>query len=220
MKLNLLDTKGTKLNEIEVPEEIFGAGDNPSLLSQAIRVYLSNQRQGTSKVKSRGEVNRTTAKVWRQKGTGRARHGSRRAPIFVGGGVAHGPSVNTNHDLKLSKKMKRKALFTSISSKVKEGSLSIVSGANSIQPKTKSALEMLANTINYKQGNKVLVVLPDNTSPLIKGGQNLDGVSLTQASRINYYEVISNLKILFLEESLEVLKDTFLDKTKIIKSDK
>src|SRR5690554_4960009 len=105
MKLTVI-TATSKASSIEVSDAVFGQKANPTLLAQAVRVYLSNLRQGTSKVKTRSEVSRTRAKWYRQKGTGNARHGARSAPIFVGGGVAHGPNGQQNWTKSLSRKMK------------------------------------------------------------------------------------------------------------------
>src|SRR3989337_4392523 len=104
MNIDIVNSQNKKVDTMTLPKEIFGLPDNPNLMAQAIRVYLANQHQGSKKTLTRGEVNRTTAKVWKQKGTGRARHGSRKAPIFVGGGIAHGPRGVTAASLKLTKK--------------------------------------------------------------------------------------------------------------------
>ena len=117
--LDVYSTSGKKTSTTSVKKKFFEAKINSSLMAQAIRVYLSNQRQAPAKTKSRGEVKVTKKKVWRQKGTGRARHGSRNAPIFVGGGKAHGPSGTQNYKLKMSKKMKKASLFSALSEQFK-----------------------------------------------------------------------------------------------------
>ena len=105
----MYDNKGAKSGTFALPKEIFGAKVNDDLMAQAVRVYLANQRQGNAHTKSRGEINLTTGKWYRQKGTGRARHGAKSAPIFVGGGVAHGPRKK-DYTLSLSKNMKKAAV--------------------------------------------------------------------------------------------------------------
>src|SRR3989344_6029979 len=110
------DLKGAKSGTLALPKEVFGTKVNNSLMAQAVRVYLANQRQGNATTKTRGEVQGSSKKIYRQKGTGRARHGSLRAPIFVKGGIVFGPKPR-DFSLDLPKKMKRKALFSSLSAK-------------------------------------------------------------------------------------------------------
>src|SRR3989338_2709122 len=144
LNASVFDIKGKVAGHIELPSEIFGAKVNNSLMSQAVRVYLANQRQGTVKTKDRGEVNATTKKIWQQKGTGRARHGSKRAPLFVGGGVAFGPKPR-DFSLTISKKMKKNALFSALSSKLKENEIKILKGLEAVTPKTKIMNGILKN---------------------------------------------------------------------------
>jgi len=123
MKLDVLSTSAKKLATISVSAKIFNAKINPSLMNQAVRVYLSNQRLASARTKDRNDINVTHAKVWRQKGTGRARHGSRNAPVFVGGSKTHGPSGFQNFYLKLPQKMKQLSLFSALTAKLKEGEI-------------------------------------------------------------------------------------------------
>src|SRR5690242_1823092 len=114
MQLTKVTKTGAK-SQLTVSDSVFGVPVNKALIAQAVRVYMSNQRQGTSKAKTRSEINRTSAKWYKQKGTGRARHGARNAPLFVGGGVAHGPNGEQNWTRTLSKRMKMQALVTALS---------------------------------------------------------------------------------------------------------
>ena len=116
LNIDVFDIKGKNVGSISLPESIFKAKVNPQVVAQAVRVYLANQRQGTSSTKTRGEVQGSTRKIYRQKGTGRARHGSIRAPIFVHGGVAFGPKPR-DFSLKIPSKIKQQALFSAFSSK-------------------------------------------------------------------------------------------------------
>src|SRR3972149_10087618 len=127
-KLSVFDQKGTKLTPMTVSDLIFAVKVNQPLMDQASKVYLSNQRRSLAKAKRRGEVKVTKAKVWQQKGTGRARHGSRNAPIFVGGGQAHGPSGTQNYNRRLSKKQRQASLRSALSLKFKEGKIIAVTG--------------------------------------------------------------------------------------------
>ena len=148
--LDFFDTKGKVADTVDLSKEIFGAKINNSLMAQAVRVYLANQRMGTASTKTRGEVHGTTKKVWAQKHTGRARHGSRKAPIFVHGGIVFGPSPR-DFSLKLSKKMRRQALFSALSSKLKREEIKGITGFEKLPPKTKvmaAALKSLG-TVSY-----------------------------------------------------------------------
>src|SRR3989338_5152877 len=123
----VFDTKGALKKTIDLPKEIFGVQENNILLAQAVRVYLANQRQGTVSTKTRGEVAGSTRKIYRQKGTGRARHGSIRAPIFVHGGLVFGPKPR-DYSMKFPKKMRKAALASALSSKVNDAQVKVVDG--------------------------------------------------------------------------------------------
>lgn len=213
-KIDLLDTKGKVLKKISLPEEIFGAKINPQLMAQAVRVFLANQRQATAKVKTRAEVNRTKAKWYRQKGTGRARHGSRSAPIFVGGGVAHGPTGEQNYSLKISKKMKRKALFSALTSKLKNKEILVVEGLLKTKPKTKDFFAILKNLklVDKKEIPKLLLVLPEKVESIVLASRNIKNLEILRAGDLNTYQVLNNQKIIFLPESINKLKEVFLKK--------
>src|SRR3990170_5938571 len=126
MLIQVLNTRGEPAGKTDLPEEIFAVKASPRLLAQAVRVYLANQRLAQARAKTRGEVKGSGKKIWRQKGTGRARHGDAQAPIFVGGGVAHGPTGRENYKLKLPKRLKRRALFAALTQKIEEKELVIV----------------------------------------------------------------------------------------------
>src|SRR3989338_9033976 len=135
-KLPVFDQKGTKLTPMTVSDLIFAVKVNQPLMDQASKVYLSNQRRSLAKAKRRGEVKVTKAKVWQQKGTGRACHGSRNAPIFVGGGQAHGPTGEQNYKRTLSTPMKRQSLFSALTFKLKNDSILVVDKLDTLKPKT------------------------------------------------------------------------------------
>jgi len=140
-KIDLLAINGQKVGSLDLPKEIFEVKINEPLMAQAVRVHLANQRRAKPKVKNRSEIRGSRRKIWRQKGTGRARHGDRYAPIFVGGGRAHGPTGQENHQLKLTKKMKRRALFAALSLKLKQGEVVAVKDLAKIEPKTRQVIK-------------------------------------------------------------------------------
>ncbi|MBI2613762.1 MAG: 50S ribosomal protein L4 [Candidatus Levybacteria bacterium] len=210
LNASVFDTKGKVSGSISLPTEVFGAKINDSLMAQAVRVYLANQRQGTVKTKDRGEVNKTTKKVWQQKGTGRARHGSKRAPIFVGGGLAFGPRPR-DFSLSLSKKMKTLALFSALSSKLKDNELKIVKGLEEITPKTQLMAQVLEN-LGIKNASRVLLVMPKakEAENVYRAARNIEGVEILTANMINAYKVIDNKLILLMRDAVDVIEDTFM----------
>lgn len=212
LSASVFDTKGKVAGRITLPAEIFGAKINDSLMSQSVRVYLANQRQGTSKTQDRGEVDRTTKKVWQQKGTGRARHGSRRAPIFVGGGRVFGPTPR-DLSLNISKKMKTLALFSALSSKLKDSEIKIIKGLETILPKTKLMAEILRN-LEIKKASRVLLVMPKikELENVYRASRNIAGVEILTANSLNTYKVLDNALILFMKDAIDTLKNTFARK--------
>lgn len=210
-RVDVLATSGKKVSTISLPKEIFGVKVNEDLIAQAVRVYLANQRKAKAKTKRRGEVAGSGRKIWRQKGTGRARHGDRYAPIFVGGGVTHGPTGREVWKLKLSKKMRRQALFSALTSKLKEKDVIVVTGLEKLRPKTKEIGEVLQR---LTQSKKATIILPKKIENIIRAARNIRGVNLTQANLLNIYEVLNGGTLIFAKDSIEVLKETFLKERK------
>jgi len=218
LKVDLYTINGTKSGQIELPKEIFGAKINQPLMAQAVRVYLSNQRQALARVQTRSEVNRTKAKWFRQKGTGRARHGARSAPIFVGGGKAHGPTGEQNYCLKMSKAMKKKALFSALSAKLKDKEIIIVKGMEKVEPKTKKMSKIIENlkisrgagSGSARKNSKLTLILPQKLDNVTRAARNIPKVNLIKAALLNTYEVLNGGKLIFMKESIDKLKQTFL----------
>jgi large subunit ribosomal protein L4 len=214
LKLSVYDTKGKVVESITLPKEIFGAEVNEAILTQAVRVYRANKRRGTVKTKSRGEVKISTRKIYRQKGTGRARHGAASAPIFVGGGIAFGPRPR-DYSLKMSQKMRQVALFSSLSSKLKDGEIIVVSGFEKLESKTKNFAATLKTLSLIEKKNQVLLVTPKTgaeSESVTKGARNIKGLRVLSANQLNAYDVLSNKHILFMKDSIEAVKETFLKK--------
>ena len=145
METTIYNQKGEKTGKIMLPEGVFGLPWNGDLVSQVVTSMSSNLRAKVAKVKDRSEVSGTGKKPWRQKGTGRARHGSRRSPIWVGGGVAHGPTAERNYKKKINKKMKTKALYTVLSEKLRKGEILFIDKISFSVAKTKKANEVLVS---------------------------------------------------------------------------
>lgn len=202
VKLDVLDTQGKVVDTLTVPSEMFDAPDNPTLVAQAVRVYQFNQRQGTLSTKSRGDINASTKKVWRQKGTGRARHGAKSAPIFVGGGVAFGPKPR-DFSLKLPQKMKQKALFSVLTTKRKENALKIISGMGTMDAKTKQAVAVFSSLSLTPAEKNVLFITDGKTDSVYKAVRNIHGVEVISASLLNTYAVLKGSTIVFTKEGME-----------------
>lgn len=206
-----LDGKVT--GTITLPEEIFGEKVNKQLLAQAVRVYLANKRQGTVSTKTRSEVDGSTAKIYRQKGTGRARHGSKRAPIFVHGGVAFGPKPR-DFSLKLSKKMKRKALYNALSVKLADGEIKILSGLEALEPKTKQFMGVIGKLGLDGKKRSVLLVSPSELENVKLAARNVQGITYTAVQRINVYDILKYKQLLVMKESIDEMKKYFLSEQK------
>ena len=199
---------GTKKGTASLPKEIFGAKVNENLMAQAVRVYLVNQRQGTASTKTRGEVTASTRKIYRQKGTGRARHGAITAPIFRGGGIAFGPKPR-NFELKLSKQMKKKALFSALSSRLLDEKIAVVDLAG-LSGKTKEVASLFRKLNILDKRNKVLFVTDDAVER--KTARNMRSVNVDSVHSINTYEVLNNNFIVLSKNCPPKMEEVFLKK--------
>lgn len=205
---DVFDLKGKVVESIQLPKSLFEAPINQALMAQAVRVYLANQRKGTVSTKSRGEVKGSSRKIYKQKGTGRARHGSIRAPIFVHGGVVFGPKPR-DFSLKLPQKMRRAALVSALTYKRGQDSVKVLKGLSAISPKTKEMVSVLQNLKVDDKKKKVLFVLHADLENIARSARNIPGVSFTSANRLNTYEVLNNKHIVFMNESLAILEKVF-----------
>lgn len=205
---DVLDLEGRIVDKIELPKEIFATPANDKLLAQAIRVYLARQRQGTASTKTRGEVTGSTRKIYRQKGTGRARHGAITAPIFVGGGIVFGPKPRS-FSLKLPPKMRTQALRSALAGKFKDHDLLVVSGLSTLKAKTQEITRTLKNLklemADSKLKTKTLLVLPEHEEHLIRACRNIQNLTLTPTNLLNSYLILANQKIIFTHEAIKSL---------------
>lgn len=210
LDIALFGIDGAKKGTIALSKEIFGAKINEPLMLQALRVYMVNQRQGSANTKTRGEVRGSTRKIYRQKGTGRARHGANTAPIFVGGGIAMGPR-SRDFELKMSKQMRRKALFSALSQKLSEEKVLAVDGAQ-FSGKTKEAALLFKKITDLKKNkvNKILFVTNDENAK--KASKNIDGLTVLPAQTVNIYEVVNSNYLVIAKDAVKNMEDTFLVK--------
>lgn len=189
---------------IAVPRDIFGLSWNAPLVSQYMRVYFANQKRNTSHTKTRGEVAGTTKKIYKQKGTGRARHGSAKAPIFIGGGSAHGPK-GMDAKAKMPQKMRQKALFVTLSQKLHDKHLIVAKDSHFAVTKTAEANAFLAK--NKLESKKALIILA-HQSPAKKAFANLSG-TVSEPSGINAHTVYYHTNVIFSESALRELCELY-----------
>lgn len=209
--LDVFDTAGNVASSLSLPAHIFGVEVNPKLIAQAVRVYLVNQRQGTVSTKNRGEVDGSTRKIYRQKGTGRARHGGIRAPIFVKGGLAHGPKQK-DYELSMPKKMRRAALVSALSAKAKDGTIRIVMGIESLEAKTKAFAGAFDKWGMIKKTRNTLLVLPNDMATIHRSVRNLTGITTTTVQRLNTYDVLKHKELIMTKETVDGIEKAFARK--------
>jgi large subunit ribosomal protein L4 len=203
MRVAVMNMQGEQIDEIELHADIFEASVNVPLMHQAVVRQLANQRAGTHKTKTRSENNRSKSKWYRQKGTGRARHGSRNAPIFVGGGIAHGP-MPRSYDKKMPRKMRRAALRSALSVKAAEQQVIIVDNLTMPAPKTKEMVRVLENLA--VSDKKVLILLPDTNEPVELSGRNLPNVNILRAQYLNIRDLLVADLVIVPLSALEVIE--------------
>ena len=203
--VNVMDMAGKVVGEIALSDVIFGAEVNGAVLHAAVRTYLMNQRQGTQSTLTRTEVSGGGKKPWRQKGTGRARQGSTRAPQWTHGGIALGPKPR-DYRLAMNKKTKRVALYSALSAKVAEGNLIVVDDIKCTEFKTKTIVNML-NALGSEK--KALIVLPEVDKFVIKSSANIPGVVTSVYNTINVYDILNADKFIISKAAVEKLEEVF-----------
>lgn len=220
----IYNQSGKEVGEIKLPEAVFGLSWNADLVHQVVYSMMSDARKPYAHVKTRGEVRGGGRKPWKQKGTGRARHGSSRSPIWVGGGIAHGPRNDKNYGRKINKKMKIKALYTILSRKMKEGEIVFIDSFSIAKPKTADAIEILksmskiktASDIFTKKNNSAIIALSSKRMAVEKSFSNIGNVTVDEVRNINPVDLM-NTKYLVIESPVESVK--FLE-NKMIKAAK
>jgi len=203
MKVPVLNTQGEEVDTIELPADIFEAKVNTGLMHQAYVRQQANARLGAHKTKSRGELAISTRKIYRQKGTGRARHGSRNAPIFVGGGIAHGPRPR-DYSLKMPRKMRQAALRSALTVKAQEGELVLVDTLTLDSPKTREMVSVLGNLVGDASA---LILLSQGDVVVERSTNNLPAAKTLRVHYLNIRDLLSYDKVLMPLDALEVVKD-------------
>jgi large subunit ribosomal protein L4 len=202
MKTDVYNLKNEVVGSVELPSSVFGAKWNETLVKQVLEAQLANARAPWAHVKDRSEVRGGGRKPWRQKGTGRARHGSTRSPIWVGGGKAHGPRNDRDYSQKVNKKMRRVALFAVLSKKAKDGELKVFDALTLDAPKTKVMATALKTVLAPKKGDKrfdVLLVSDNANKNLFRATGNLQKTKTIDAASLNIHDIL-NHKNLFIDK--------------------
>lgn len=202
MKIDVKDFDGKKVEELELKDDVFGIEPNSVVMHQALVRQQANARLGTHKTKSRGEVRGTTAKWYRQKGTGRARHGDRKAPIFVGGGLAFGPKPR-DYSQKMPRKMRRLALRSALSVKAAAGEIVVLDELTFEEPQTVEIIDLLHN---LEIEGSVVILLPEHNENVEKSVRNMPDVKTLRANYLNIRDLLGHDYLIMLKGSVPVIE--------------
>ena len=201
IKATVVGLDGKSAGSVTLPTQYFGQKPNSQLMAQAVRVYLANQRAGHASTKTRGEVEGSTRKIYRQKGTGKARHGAIRAPIFVGGGIVFGPRPR-DYSLGLPQKMRRVALASALTAQLGNKNVIVVSGLSEVK-KTKAVASMLTAVGATR---KTLLVTAKQSTGVARAGRNIETLDILPVSDLNTYSVLMHGKVVFMKEAIGELR--------------
>lgn len=204
-KIDVYDIKGKKVSDVELAENVFGIEPNETIVHSVLVNYLANQRQGTQSTKTRAEVRGGGRKPWRQKGTGRARQGSIRAPHWVGGGIALGPKPRS-YKYRVNKKERRLAIKSVLSSKVLENELVVVDAIDFKEIKTKNMVNALTN---LKVEGKTLILLPEKNENVQKSARNIEGVKTSLVNTINVYDLLKYTNLVITLDTVKKLEEVY-----------
>ena len=204
-KLSVLDMAGKKAGSIELNDSIFAIEPNMSAMHLVVVGYLANQRQGTQSTKTRSEVSGGGKKPWRQKGTGRARQGSTRAPQWYHGGIALGPKPRT-YGISINKKVRRLAMKSALSSKVAADEMIVLDSIKLDAIKTKEMAKMFAA---LEISKKVLVVLPENNEVIYKSIRNIEGAKVSTVNTLNVYDILNCDSLVVLKDSVTKIEEVY-----------
>ncbi len=206
-KVKVYNQAGKPVGEISLEPKVFNIPVKPELIQQAVRTLQANSRQVLAHTKDRSEVRGGGRKPWRQKGTGRARHGSIRSPIWIGGGVTFGPRSNKNYQLKMNKKAKRKALLMALSDKAADKKIIIVDKLELPEVKTKMLVSIIKALPCEK---KVLIVLDKGDVNIIKSANNIPSVNVVRADSLNIIDILAYDTIICTKSSLPIINSTYV----------
>lgn len=205
-KVNVINIKGENVGEIELNEVLFNTEVSEHAVYEVVKNQLANKRQGTQSAKTRAEVRGGGRKPFRQKGTGRARQGSIRAPHYTGGGVTFAPKPR-DYSYAVPKKLRRKALYSVLTSKVNEGELIVLDSLSLDAPKTKEAANILSA---IDAGKKAYIVTAENDQTIYRSFRNIEGVDVSAANLINVYDLVRHNKLVITKDAIAKLEEVFI----------
>lgn len=203
--VSVFDMNGKKVSDLALAESVFGIEPNSYAMHLCVVNYLANQRQGTQSTRTRSEVSGGGKKPWKQKGTGRARQGSTRAPQWTHGGIAHGPKPR-EYGFSINKKVRRLAMKSAFSSKVAAEELVVLDGLKLDAIKTKEVVKVLTA---LETGKKVLLVLPENNDVLYRSARNIAGVKVSTVNTLNVYDILNCDTMLVLKDSIAKIEEVY-----------
>lgn len=204
-KVALYDINGSQVGDIELNDAIFGIEVNNHAMYEAVKNYLANQRQGTQSAKTRAEVRGGGRKPWRQKGTGRARQGSIRAPQWKGGGVVFAPKPR-DYSYSIPKKVKRLALKSALTSKVVDKEIIVLDSLTLEQAKTKEMVKVLSN---LKANKKSLIVIPERDENVVRAASNIQGVKTAYVNTINVYDILNCDSFIITKDAVKKVEEVY-----------
>lgn len=216
MDIKIHNQEGKEVGKTKLPEHVFGLGWNPDLVHQVVVSMQANARTPVAHTKDRGDVRGGGRKPWKQKGTGRARHGSIRSPIWRGGGVTFGPRKEKSYTKKINKKMRVKALYTVLSQKLKEGEVMMLDALTFAEPKTKIAKKILTSlsaipafeALDNKKKNAALIAIPERKTDTLRSFQNLGNIRVEEVRNLNPVSVLTYKYLILVDptKTLEILE--------------
>lgn len=204
-KVALYNVSGQQIGDMELDDNVFGIEVNEHVLYEVVKNQLANKRQGTQSAKTRSEVRGGGRKPWKQKGTGRARHGSIRSPIWTGGGVTFAPKPR-DHSYKLPKKVRRLGMKSALSSKVENNNLIVLEDLKLEQPKTKDIVNILKN---IKSGKKALIVMSEKDENVIKSAKNIQGVETALVNTMNVYDILKYESFIITKDAVKKVEEVY-----------
>ena len=204
-KVDVYNMQGKKVSDVELSEAVFGIEPNENIVHSALVNYLANQRQGTQSTKTRAEVSGGGRKPWRQKGTGRARQGSIRAPQWIKGGIALGPKPRS-YSYRINKKEKQLAIRSLLSAKVLDNELTVVDKLEVEEPKTKVMAKALTD---LKVEGKALIILADRNDNVLRSSRNIEGVKTIELNTINVFDLLNCNKLVLPLDTVKKLEEVY-----------
>lgn len=213
METKLYNQAGKAIGVCDLPDRVFNVDVNQDVVHRALVAHTANRRQAIAHTKTRGEVRGGGTKPWKQKGTGRARHGSIRSPIWVGGGVTFGPRNEINFKLKINKKEKQKALFMVLSSKARDKEMAVVDNLVLAKPKTKKMMEVLegisSSVFQNKRLRKTLVVVPKENSGVALSARNIPAAKVVWPDSLNVYDLLTYKYLIMPKDAVSIIDQTY-----------